>query len=80
MYCQTCKSKYCKCGCNQETEECPECEGTGEVVEDDFGIYSRDCPRCNGTGKIEIDTEEKDSRDLDHADDIRKEKEEKEHE
>jgi DnaJ-class molecular chaperone len=33
-------------------DECPECEGTGELYWP--GVTSK-CPRCNGTGYVEHD-------------------------
>lgn len=37
----------------QTREDCPKCEGIGEVLQSADGIHSYEatCPKCNGTGK-----------------------------
>ena len=34
--------------------DCPECEGSGEIIDDDG---NHDCTCCNGDGEIEVENE-----------------------
>ena len=55
-----------KCGCN--TEECPECGGTGDVMDNFDEEGELPCPECDGTGQIE-------KRPIDRGDEERDNKE-----